>query len=263
VGSGGGGAGQALPMAMRGRHGRSARSGQRRKTVCAGGGAIRRVQLRRRSHPPVRRRSPRGQPPVSQRSGVGFRCKLLLGRATIATPGIHLLTRVDKMRSPWRPGNGRRPKKVKRAVFRRAVPGLRFYSPRLGRWISRDPIGELGGKNLQQALFNNPVRYVDGLGHVNLFVALGITTSITTGGAIVVYQVSVWLADLYVHETRRSRHSDNCCRLEALAAERGVDVNDAMPGALSGFNRTVYCRHCLDCNALAFIHVRTPLLSLA
>jgi len=27
--------------------------------------------------------------------------------------------------------------------------GYRYYSPRLGRWISRDPIGEQGGLNLQ------------------------------------------------------------------------------------------------------------------
>lgn len=31
-----------------------------------------------------------------------------------------------------------------RAVSRRARPGLRSYAPRLGRWLSRDPIEEIG-----------------------------------------------------------------------------------------------------------------------
>jgi RHS repeat-associated protein len=87
-----------------------------------------------------------------------------LGRATIATPGIHLLTRADKMRSPWRPGNGRWPKKVKRAVFCRVQTGLRFYSPRLGRWVSRDPIGEQGGINVCAFAGNRSPYRVDALG---------------------------------------------------------------------------------------------------
>ena len=39
--------------------------------------------------------------------------------------------------------------------------GFRFYSPALGRWISRDPIREMGGVNLYQMVRNNPVNLVD------------------------------------------------------------------------------------------------------
>ena len=42
--------------------------------------------------------------------------------------------------------------------------GLRYYSPELGRWPSRDPIGEWGGENLYEFADNNGVSSVDILG---------------------------------------------------------------------------------------------------
>jgi len=42
--------------------------------------------------------------------------------------------------------------------------GYRYYSPILGRWISRDPIGEKGGLNLARLSRNQPISYVDALG---------------------------------------------------------------------------------------------------
>jgi RHS repeat-associated protein len=44
------------------------------------------------------------------------------------------------------------------------VPGLRSYSPSLGRWLSRDPIGERGGGNLRAFVGNRPTMSVDPLG---------------------------------------------------------------------------------------------------
>jgi uncharacterized protein RhaS with RHS repeats len=44
----------------------------------------------------------------------------------------------------------------------RAFPyGYRFYSPSLGRWINRDPIGEAGGLNLYGFVGNSPTNYFD------------------------------------------------------------------------------------------------------
>ena len=42
--------------------------------------------------------------------------------------------------------------------------GYRYYSPRLGRWISRDPIGEMSGVNLFAYALNSPFSLVDPIG---------------------------------------------------------------------------------------------------
>jgi len=42
--------------------------------------------------------------------------------------------------------------------------GFRSYSPFLGRWLSRDPIHELGGLNLYAYVNNNPLTLIDRLG---------------------------------------------------------------------------------------------------
>ena len=40
----------------------------------------------------------------------------------------------------------------------------REYAPELGRWLSRDPIGEVGGINLYGYCLNDPVNFLDPLG---------------------------------------------------------------------------------------------------
>jgi RHS repeat-associated protein len=40
----------------------------------------------------------------------------------------------------------------------------RYYSPELGRWLSRDGVEELGGANLYAMCFNAPVNFIDMLG---------------------------------------------------------------------------------------------------
>ena len=44
--------------------------------------------------------------------------------------------------------------------------GYRHYTPKLGRWLSRDPLEERGGLNLHGFVGNNPINKVDYLGEV-------------------------------------------------------------------------------------------------
>jgi RHS repeat-associated protein len=42
--------------------------------------------------------------------------------------------------------------------------GFRFYNPAIGRWMTRDPLGESGGINLYGFVGNNPINFVDPYG---------------------------------------------------------------------------------------------------
>ena len=52
--------------------------------------------------------------------------------------------------------------------------GYRFYSPGLGRWINRDPIGERGGINVYAHVFNDPIRLLDPDGRDAIGIGIGI-----------------------------------------------------------------------------------------
>ncbi len=39
--------------------------------------------------------------------------------------------------------------------------GYRYYSPELGRWLNRDPIGEEGGLNVYSFLRNAPIANIE------------------------------------------------------------------------------------------------------
>ncbi len=51
-----------------------------------------------------------------------------------------------------------------RGPIHNAISGYRYYNPELGRWINRDPIGEMGGLNLYAFVGNAPLHRVDPLG---------------------------------------------------------------------------------------------------
>ena len=62
------------------------------------------------------------------------------------------------------------------AQFLLHAAGLRSYSPELGRWVNRDPIGEDGGKNLYRSFLNNTVCYFDPNGEsvkIGLVITIG------------------------------------------------------------------------------------------
>jgi len=66
---------------------------------------------------------------------------------------------------------------------------FRAYSPEIGRWISRDPIGEAGGVNLYAYVANRPVSYIDetGLWGIGWADDSGNVTSIGIGSPTLVF----------------------------------------------------------------------------
>ena len=68
--------------------------------------------------------------------------------------------------------------------------GLRFYSPGIGRWINRDPIGEAGGTNLYGFNNNSPANYVDPDGASPLLItgAIGAVGGGVIGGGVAWWQ---------------------------------------------------------------------------
>ena len=71
----------------------------------------------------------------------------------------------------------------------------RAYSPSLGRWISRDPIGETGGLNLYDYVGNDSVNSVDPLGLASYLLTFGSATGPSIGGIIGIPHTAVWIVD--------------------------------------------------------------------
>jgi RHS repeat-associated protein len=60
----------------------------------------------------------------------------------------------------------------------------RFYSPVLGRFITQDPIGLLGGANLYAYVGNDPANYIDPLGLVGTWPDWAGTGGLAVGGSL-------------------------------------------------------------------------------
>jgi RHS repeat-associated protein len=66
------------------------------------------------------------------------------------------------------PGNSFASPKTHTPLLRVEERGLRFYSPEAGRWTSRDPIGENGGRNVYVCVENNAVAHTDSIGLIKV-----------------------------------------------------------------------------------------------
>ncbi len=114
--------------------------------------------------------------------------------------------------------------------------------------------------NLLRAVGNNPVGVVDSLGESALITTVLVGGLVVGGGAILVYETTVGLLNIYVQATSNAMSSKYCCDLRAKAKSNGVDLEDmAPPATLSGFAQMLYCRHCLDCNALRIMRAKASL----
>ena len=67
-----------------------------------------------------------------------------------------------------------------------------FYNPSSGRWLNRDPIGELGGLNVYAFVVNDPLSFVDPLG--DDFIAVADRPVKGTLGAFYHYSVQYWIS---------------------------------------------------------------------
>jgi RHS repeat-associated protein len=68
--------------------------------------------------------------------------------------------------------------------------GHRFYNPVVGRWVSRDPIGERGGDNLYSFVNNKSVNLIDAIGLVG---TIAVTRFEPFTSDIMLWHVRGWL----------------------------------------------------------------------
>jgi RHS repeat-associated protein len=75
--------------------------------------------------------------------------------------------------------------------------GYRFYSAGLGRWTSRDPIGEEGGRNLYIFCLGNPVNWIDPTGHAVFLVLVPAGLSAGEWAFVVIcgVVVAIWVTN--------------------------------------------------------------------
>ncbi|MBL9213853.1 MAG: RHS repeat-associated core domain-containing protein [Opitutaceae bacterium] len=93
--------------------------------------------------------------------------------------------------------------------------GLRYYSPGMGRWLSKDPIEEEGGTSLYAFVSNNPVTQFDSLGLYEIDVH---------------YYLTLWLAS----KIKCLPESDATA---IASADQGVDENPATSPGLGNTER--------------------------
>ena len=72
-----------------------------------------------------------------------------------------------------RRGRPPRSRSFARSARRVRYYGYRYYAPTLGRWLSRDPIGERGGRNLFLFCANNPLFRMDAQGLTGQITGIG------------------------------------------------------------------------------------------
>jgi RHS repeat-associated protein len=59
---------------------------------------------------------------------------------------------------------------------------FRTYDPAAGRYLTTDPIGQLGGTNVYRYALNSPLHYIDPRGLINLLAGVGGSGAAPTGG---------------------------------------------------------------------------------
>lgn len=117
--------------------------------------------------------------------------------------------------------------------------GYRFYSASLGRWITRDPMGERGGMNLYGFVGGNPVNHIDPFG---LFGTLDFGSHYYSGGGSPIDLAAVGLLPSFrsagsvqiatddfkhsIQETAETKARSLCGRCDKGEKSTNLSMND-------------------------------------
>jgi len=98
--------------------------------------------------------------------------------------------------------------------------GYRFYSPGLGRWLGRDPLGERGSLNIYSFAKNAPTLFLDFLGLADVSIAMG-------------PDLHMWVDDTHtsVKGTARALWGQNNIQMIANIAQSEFDEENQNPDA--------------------------------
>jgi len=95
--------------------------------------------------------------------------------------------------------------------------GYRYYSPRIGRWLSRDPIEEEGGVALYNLCWNNPVISCDACGLKIIKIVLGDSYSDPrNGNSFFDFEGGISSKDFIVYATAGANLSQLSAQIDAL-----------------------------------------------
>lgn len=117
--------------------------------------------------------------------------------------------------------------------FYTVIPNYRYYSPVLGRWLSRDPIYEKGGYNLYGMVNNNPIVFVDDKGEGIILAGAGVVAA----GYGIKKATESW-ADTVIKFYYAKKMAELAAKLRALELERAARglscPSSASPAVLDG-----------------------------
>ena len=126
--------------------------------------------------------------------------------------------------------------------------GYRYYDPGTGRWVSRDPIAELGGLNLYGFALNDPVDYVDKLGMTclscNAVPAQGPDADAGGGGA--------------GHACKTGTLTFTTSQPKAIGSEKDIKkkCNGAAACSYPEYRDSIKCEKCKGCNWKLVVKVK-------
>jgi RHS repeat-associated protein len=106
--------------------------------------------------------------------------------------------------------------------------GYRYYDPTTGRWPSRDPIGELGGENLQAFVGNDAINRWDKHGLA--------APVLVAGGVVAVIMVRwgpyiIWANKKFPNDNGRMQHCWTSCM---IARDSGTGIAAALGAMKEG-----------------------------